>query len=115
LPDDFDTELSTSLDPSGEQPILRVRGEIDLFSATDFRTALDEAVGLTGHVMVDLARVDFIDSTGLRVLLETRRRIEPDGGTIALTLDPSGPVARLLDLAGVDGMFPRHEPPAEQG
>ncbi len=47
--------------------------------------------------------------SGLRALLEARRRAEDGGGEIALQLHGGGPVARLLELTGVTSLFARRD------
>lgn len=103
-------DLQTWLDADGRATVLRVSGEIDLSSADHFTAALGSAVDRSGSVIVDLRDVAFMDSTGLRALLEARRRLDTDGRTISLHLEDSGPVARLLELAGVADLFGREDP-----
>ncbi|WP_445281873.1 STAS domain-containing protein [Streptomyces sp. DSM 118148] len=58
-------------------------------------------------VLLDLSGVSFIDSTGLTCLLQARRAIHGTDGTIDL-IAPSPPVRNLLDLTGVNQVFPIH-------
>jgi anti-anti-sigma factor len=46
-----------------------------------------------------------MDSTGLRALLHARRSTADAGGRISLLMTQDGAVARLLELAGVAGLF----------
>jgi anti-anti-sigma factor len=93
----------------GGPATLRVEGEIDLSTAEPFRAALVEALTGRDVLHVDLRAVSFMDSTGLRALLEARRRAEDAGAAIALGMEPEGPVERLLELAGVTDLFARSE------
>lgn len=79
---------------------LAVAGEIDAFSAP----ALAEAIDATEHgeLIVDLAGVDFVDSSGLRVLLQSHQQLQAAGRALRLRR-PSPVVQRLFDVAGVDG------------
>ena len=86
---------------------LVVEGEVDLATADRFGSALMEVLDGHGELHVDLREVSFMDSTGLRALLETRRRAEESGVVMRLAMRPGGPVERLLDLAGVSDMFAR--------
>jgi anti-sigma B factor antagonist len=112
--DDLHPELETALDVQDGRVVLRATGEVDLYSAGDFATALGEAADAAPDVTVDLSGVRFMDSTGLRALLQARRRAEDDGGRLRLLVDPSGAVARLLDLAGVTDLFDSTESRSEQ-
>jgi anti-sigma B factor antagonist len=112
--DDLQPELETTLDVGDGHVTLRASGEIDLYSAGDFTAALGQAADTAPDVTVDLTGVRFMDSTGLRALLRARRRAEDEGGRLRLAVDPSGAVARLLDLAGVSALFEGVESRAEQ-
>ncbi|MBT8202350.1 MAG: STAS domain-containing protein [Acidimicrobiia bacterium] len=87
--------------------IVTVVGEIDLASAPNLESTLADRIGSGVKLIVDLDRVTFIDSTGLRVLISSHREVENHGGSFAV-VPGSGPVARLLDLTGVDQQMPIH-------
>ena len=50
--------------------------------------------------MLDLASVTFIDSSGLRVLIDAHRRAEADGRVLVI-VHPSPPVSRLFEISGL--------------
>jgi anti-sigma B factor antagonist len=54
-----------------------------------------------GTVIVDLTAVTFMDSTGLSILLNARRRYTAAGRTL-LVLCPDGPARRVLRLSGLE-------------
>jgi anti-anti-sigma factor len=83
----------------GTPPVLCVRGELDLATADEFRSALERAVSADPAVVVDMKDVTFIDLCGLRVILEAA---ESRNGRGPLRLVNAGRVAWLLDLAGLD-------------
>ena len=93
-----DTRLDQTLDTDG---VLVLRGEIDSYTAPDLaaRLASDPKVDV-----VDLAAVTFIDSSGLRTLIEADRSRQDAGGRIVLRA-PSAPVQRLLEISGLAGHF----------
>src|SRR4051794_30012189 len=91
------SELTTALEQEDGRPVLRVEGEVDLLTTPVLVEALDGALAGAVRVTVDLCEVVFMDSTGLRALLEARRRAEEAGGGIDLRVRDGGPVARLLD------------------
>src|SRR4051794_30442977 len=108
MPDDLaPSELNTALEREDGRPVLRVEGEVDLLTTPVLVEALDAALTGDAALVVDLEAVEFMDSTGLRALLEARRRAEDAGGGLQLRLRDGGPVARLLDLAGVRDLFGR--------
>ena len=83
-----------------------VRGEIDLADERPLIEEVDAVVGTSADVVVelDLAEVDFIDSSGLRALLLLRRA----HGDRVLLGARSAPVQRVLEIAGLAEMFTDH-------
>jgi anti-sigma B factor antagonist len=112
MTDDLHSELTTSVDAQGGRAVVRAAGEVDLYTAPRFAEALEQAAEAAPRLLVDLTEVTFMDSTGLRCLLQARARAGEDTGAIALTVAEGSPVARLLDLAGVTEMFRTPENPA---
>lgn len=98
----FDVAVSTG---DGEVRVEAV-GEIDMRTAGELRTALGEAVHLagTGPIVVDLGRVNFLDSTGVQVLLDGYHSALVAGGTLTLQ-GAHGTVARVLQIVGLAKMF----------
>ena len=80
-----------------------VQGEIDLADERPLIDEVDAVVGGSDDVVVelDLAGVDFIDSSGLRALLLLRRA----HGERVLVGARSAPVQRVLEIAGLAEMF----------
>jgi len=84
--------------------VLSVEGELDLASAPELKWALGDlqAAGAR-NVVVDLARVSFIDSTALGVLVGAQRAL--DGAVrMAIACDDEN-VLRIFELTGLDCMF----------
>jgi anti-sigma B factor antagonist len=76
-----------------------VSGEIDAHTAPEVAAAIAESTN--GRLVIDLAGVEFVDSSGLRVLIEAHQSRQEDGRSLALA-NPSSVVRRLFDIAGVD-------------
>jgi anti-sigma B factor antagonist len=90
---------------AGGEAVLLVRGEIDLASAPVLGAAVVDALAeRPAVVVVDLAGVRFMDSTGLRALLDARLGAGAAGVALRLRA-PSPAVARVLELTGVVAMF----------
>ena len=88
---------------SGEQAIvLRLSGELDIAGVPRLQTALAGALNDGArHVVIDLARLRFIDSMGIHVLVATHRRLANNGGELHLRrITPF--VKNTLKLVGVD-------------
>ncbi len=82
----------------------RVSGEVDAHSSEAFGTALEAAGERATTLTVDMSGVTFMDSSGLRVLVEAQQRVEAGGPTLVLR-SPSRQIMRLLDLAGLTENF----------
>jgi anti-sigma B factor antagonist len=95
--------ISTAFD--AESAVIAPIGELDLASADRFEAEVMRArsTGCT-RIVLDLRQVDFIDSTGLRVLLSLRNDIKRNGH--ALLLVPPPPVVlRIFAITGTRGLF----------
>ncbi len=81
---------------------LTVEGEVDLATVADLESAVEEVLdGQTANLVIDLNPTSFMDSTGLRALVEADRGFKAAGRSFAIAV-ASGPVARLIDLSGID-------------
>lgn len=84
---------------------LHVEGEIDMSSVHEFSEAMSEVSRSDGGLVVDLAGVTFMDSTGLRALL--KQAASRNGNGPVVLRHPRSPVRRLLEITipgGVEGL-----------
>jgi anti-sigma B factor antagonist len=89
----------------GSTATLAVSGEVDLESASQLREAALAALSeRPGSLHIDLSGVTFMDSTGLHVLLATRRRAALTGVQVVVT-QRSRTVDRLLQVSGLAEVF----------
>jgi anti-anti-sigma factor len=78
-----------------------VSGELDIASAPELEQALDQIrPDVTKLVIVDLRALEFMDSTGLSIIVRAHQRLSEDGCELTLIKGPPQ-VQRLLDLTGV--------------
>jgi anti-sigma B factor antagonist len=82
-----------------------VSGEIHVSTAPRFRHALEAIIERgDGWLVLDLTAVEFIDSTGLSVLLSSLRQLGQRGGRMALVCrNPT--VLRLFEITSLDTTF----------
>jgi anti-anti-sigma factor len=80
--------------------VLTLFGELDLASSPALEEELDRRVG-TEAIVVDLRELEFIDSTGLSVLVRSHQRAIDTGLTFGIVSARDGQVQRLLDLTGL--------------
>ncbi len=84
--------------------VLSVEGDLDLASAPSLKWALaDLQSSGRRHVVVDLSKVSFIDSTALGVLVGAQRAMDK-GVRLAVACSEEN-VLRIFELTGLDGMF----------
>jgi anti-anti-sigma factor len=95
-----------SVDVRTEGDILHVApvGEIDLSNATFLREALIPNGSETKAIELNLGGITFIDSTGLRTLLEAEAAARSNGHALRMTM-PSAPVRRIFEVAGFTDRF----------
>ena len=80
--------------------VVRVAGEIDVSNSDELDAAVAEAVNPgPAELVLDLVEVSFIDSTGIRSLLQAADRCAER--SIALRVRPSTAVQRLAELTGI--------------
>jgi anti-sigma B factor antagonist len=78
--------------------LLAVQGEIDIATSPRLIAALNEAVTDSDlSVIVDLGAVEFMDSTGLALLVRAQRRLSRRGRGFAVVC-PDGPVRRIFEI-----------------
>jgi anti-sigma B factor antagonist len=89
----------------GRLHVIHVKGEIHVSTAPEFAQSLDASIADDAEsVVLDLTQVEFIDSTGLTVLLNGLRSITLRGGRLALAI--SNPtVLRLFEITRLDSTF----------
>jgi anti-sigma B factor antagonist len=85
--------------------VVQLTGDLDMSSAPRL---LQQCKSLLGspieHLDLDLARVSFVDSTGISALIETRRIAKREGVPFRLVAVPQ-PTMRAFDVAGVSDLF----------
>lgn len=94
----------------GGRSVLELAGELDLATAPGLAKAIADASG-SGHVLVDLSRLVFIDSSGLRVLLDAARSAQSDGWRLELRRGPET-VQRVFTLSSTERLLPFVDAPA---
>lgn len=85
--------------------VLSVSGEIDVYTSPQLKTALIEAAGDGGTVVVDMHKVGFIDSSGLGVLVSALRRAREREGTVRIVCTRES-ILKIFRITGLDKVFP---------
>jgi anti-sigma B factor antagonist len=89
--------------------VVAVTGRIDSATSGDFETALRGLI-VKGHhnLVLDLAGVEFLSSSGLRVLVTTLKSVRQSGGELCLA-QPAEHARDAIAIAGLDTLFKTHE------
>jgi anti-sigma B factor antagonist len=92
---------------------MSVAGEIDLYTAPRLHSELMRALGASTPVqlVVDMAGVEFCDSTGMNVLLAAQRRAREAGGDLQLA-SPRPAIKKVLQVTGLESVFTVLDNPA---
>ena len=99
-------DVSTSVE--GDRAVVALAGECDLAAREALTSALRAAVERAAVVDVDLAALQFLDSSGVHCLVEGYHAAQQRGSRLYV-VNARGPVAQLLDLTGVGELL---RPPA---
>ena len=84
----------------GHVAFLRATGQLDLATVSDFRDAARDARDGASELVVDLCRLEFIDSTGLTALLDIRHAMAAEGIGFRVDVD-AGPVRDAIENTGL--------------
>jgi anti-sigma B factor antagonist len=86
---------------AGEATVLAISGELDLAASPALEEELDQVFGApVAHLIIDLRELDFIDSTGLSVLVKAHQRADGQNCRFGL-VNGGSQVRRLLTLTGI--------------
>jgi anti-anti-sigma factor len=101
---DARTNVDLSVVEVDGQVVVTVRGEIDLTVEDDLHACIERCSDGDRPLVLDLAGVTFMDSTGIKTLVWAyRRQGQPQNGLIVR--NPSDAVQELLALSGLSGVF----------
>lgn len=98
-------ELTVTSWQEGPRSVVSVHGEIDVYTAPDLRERLNELVASGQyHLVLDLQGVDFLDSTGLGVLVGGLKRVQSRGGELSLVCAQER-ILKVFRITGLTSVF----------
>jgi anti-sigma B factor antagonist len=102
-------DLALDVTDTDGVPVVAVRGEVDFGTAPRLRELL-VSTAMDGHkvAVVDLRAVEFLDSTGLGVLVGALKRYRTLGGDLHLVISTSR-IQAVFELTGLTTAFPIHD------
>lgn len=94
-------DLTLATREVGATTVVTVGGEIDVYTAPKLRDLITELVGQGRHqLIIDMTAVEFLDSTGLGVLVGGLKKVRANQGTLQLVCDQE----RLLKIFRITGL-----------
>jgi anti-sigma B factor antagonist len=97
------TGFSISISDRDGRAVIVIRGELDLATAPDLEAAIKSRLDDGQDVVVDLRELEFMDSTGLRVLVAAHGRVEGTEQRFLIVRPlPGASIERILAVAGVE-------------
>jgi anti-sigma B factor antagonist len=101
-------ELGLDVSNVGDHAVVEVKGEIDVYTAPKLREKLIELVSEGSYnVVVNLEGVDFLDSTGLGVLVGALKRVKAHDGSLSLVCTQDK-ILKIFKITGLTKVFPIH-------
>lgn len=95
--------------PEGEWTVVDVKGEVDVYTAPKLReTFVDLVEKGTYKIVVNLEGVEFLDSTGLGVLVGGLKRVKSHDGLLALVCTKPK-ILKVFSITGLAKVFPIHD------
>lgn len=100
------TEFSTAdVEVDDTTHVIAVRGEVDIFTAPEFKARITDAIDAGRDVVViDLAEATFIDSSSLGVLISAHRRLSQREGRLIVACDVPA-VRNTFRITGLDAVL----------
>ncbi len=88
-----------------DRHVVAVRGEIDLFTAPELKSALADAIEEgRSRIVVDLSETTFLDSTALGVLIGAVKRLRSREGRLTI-VNVDDNIAKTFEITGLDQIF----------
>jgi anti-sigma B factor antagonist len=90
---------------TGDTYVISLAGEVDLYTAPEFKQQLLEVIGQGGkQVIVDFTSTTFIDSTTLGVLVGGVKRLRTNDGQLSLVCNDRN-ITKIFEITGLDRVF----------
>ncbi|HEY2373996.1 MAG TPA: STAS domain-containing protein [Gaiellaceae bacterium] len=90
---------------NSEAYVISLTGEVDLYTAPEFKQQLLDVIGQGGtEVVVDFTNTTFIDSTTLGVLVGGVKRLRTNDGRLSLVCSDRN-ITKIFEITGLDKVF----------
>lgn len=99
---------ASTVELAGGVRVVAVRGELDLSTAPELEGPLAEAIGAAEPLLIDLSECEFIDSTGIAMIVRAWQQLGDGAANPGRVVICSGSeqVRRVLEITGVESSIP---------
>lgn len=88
--------------------VIRVVGRVDAATAPQFEARLHEHIhGAHNWLVLEMDATDYMSSAAVRALISTQKALRGKGGGVVLA-QPSDRVKEIIQIAGMEALFPIH-------
>ncbi len=99
--------------PSPEIRVLELEGEIDVYTSTQLKQEIADVIGQgTKFLVLNLSKVEYLDSTGLGLLIGALKRLRENEGNLCI-VSPSVRIVRVFEITGLYKIFKIYASEAE--
>jgi anti-sigma B factor antagonist len=97
---------ASSAELEGGVRVVSVRGELDLGTAPELEGPLEDAIGAEAPLLIDLSECEFIDSTGIAMIVRAWQRLGEGGNGRVVICSGNEQVRRVLEVTGLEREIP---------
>lgn len=97
------SHLKISMTKDGAEYTFLPEGRLDTVTSPDLESKINEVIGDATKLTLDLSKLEYISSAGLRVLLGTLQKMEDKGEMVVC--NPTEPVREVFELTGFSRLF----------
>ena len=106
--------FAIDVEERADRVVVVPRGELDMASAPELEQTVLPRIQDGGWIVLDLRALDFIDSSGLRVVVGAHRAADANAGRFTCVRGtPGSTVHRIVEIAGIDGVIEMVDDPAQ--
>lgn len=102
--------LTIRVDGTGTRRVVHLSGECDIATAPELHEALAALRGEVRDLVLDMSRLDFIDSSGIAVVAGALKWVRGEGGTLSAA-GTHGAVRKVFEITGLDRAIPLVDSP----
>ena len=96
--------MNTEKNYDGKGLTISVENQIDTVTAPDFENEINDEMGNFDSLVLDFKNLEYISSAGLRVLIVTQKKLQPQGIPFTIINTPDS-IKEILSVSGFDNIL----------